>query len=70
MPGLAARTIAQRIAAAERRLAQLERALDAPERTAYRRVQQDGVDVPQREIINFIAATITDNPENGSTDIA
>jgi len=63
------RTPAQRLEEAERRIAALERKLAVSEASAYREIQADGVAVPRRQIVNFIAATVADNPVNGRTDI-
>jgi hypothetical protein len=35
----------------------------------YNLVENNGAPLPQRSILNFIGATVSDNPANGSTDV-
>lgn len=63
------RTDDDELAALERRVAALERALKSEEPSAYRIVQADGVPMPQRITINVIGGTVTDDAANARTNI-
>lgn len=69
MPAVHDQGLYQVIDELTRRVELLERRQRPEEPSAYRVVQENGVPVPQREILNFVTAAVADNPTVSRTDV-